>query len=352
MPRILILTEGKSNPTDAKTATGVLRYRPQDVVGVLDTTQAGRTCAELFGVGGNRPVVANLDDVSADSLLIGIAPSGGRLPDAWRATIRGAIERGMSIINGLHVFISDDPELGALARSRGVRIDDVRRPAPGLTVSKNAARHAGTFRVHTVGHDCNVGKMLVSLEIDRALREQGRRSKFLATGQTGIMISGEGVPIDAVVSDFVAGAIEEFVLANSDQEFLLIEGQGSLVHAMFSGVTLGLLHGCAPQAMVMCIDVSRTEIRHCQQPMPPLELVIDLYERMANLICPSRVIGVALNTSRVSESAAEEAMQRAAETTGLPVTDVVRYGVQPLVRAVIEAEADWRSRRSQQKPKP
>jgi len=343
MAKILILTEGKTNPTDAKTATGVLRYRTEDVVGLLDATLAGKTCGEVLGVGGDIPIVGSLEDVEADTLLIGIAPSGGRLPEAWRDIVRGAIERGMEIVSGLHTFVSNDRELAELAQRKGVRIFDVRRPPADISVSKNAARHSPTFRVHTVGHDCGVGKMLVSLEIDRGLRERGRRSRFIATGQTGIMISGSGVAVDAVVSDFVAGAIEREVLANEDAEFLLIEGQGSLVHPLYSGVTLGLLHGCAPQAMVLCLDASRTEIRHCDMPIPSTEMVLDLYERMARVLVPwSRVVGIAVNTSRLSDERADEALDRAHQTTGLPVTDVIRYGVRPLVDAVLRAEEEWR----------
>lgn len=343
MPRILILTEGKTNPTDAKTATGVIRYRPEAVAGILDSTLAGKTCGEVLGVGGDLPVVGSIGDVDADTLLIGIAPSGGRLPESWRRVVREAIERGMEIVSGLHTFLGNDPEFAALARKHGVAIHDVRRPPADLTVSKNAARLSPTFRVHTVGHDCSVGKMLVALEIDRALRNRGRSSRFIASGQTGIMIAGSGVAVDAVVSDFVAGAIEREVLANEDADFLLVEGQGSLIHPMYSGVTLGLLHGCAPQAMVMCLDATRTEVRHCDMPMVSTEIVIDLYERLARVLVPSsRVIGIAINTSRLSEARAEEELERTHQSTGLPVTDVIRYGSEPLVAAVLAAEEEWK----------
>ena len=339
MSRIVILTEGKSNPTDAKTATGVLRYRADEVVAILDSGLTGTTAAERLGVGGDIPFIGSVADVDADTLLIGIAPAGGGLPASWRVLLRQAIERRMSIVSGLHVFIGDDPEFRELAEKRGVRIHDVRKPPADLPVSRNLARSPTCFRVHTVGHDCSVGKMLTSLEITRVLQERGHSAEFLATGQTGIMISGKGIPIDAVVSDFVAGAAEKLVLESRDRDFVVVEGQGSLIHPLFSGVTLGLLHGCAPQAMVMCVDPRRTGIKHGNAPMRPLPDVIDLYERMANLIAPSSVVGVSLNTSSLSDSEAVAEVEGIGGLTGLPTTDVIRFGCGSIVDAILEARS-------------
>jgi len=340
LSRIVILTEGKSNPTEAKTATGVLRYRGDDVVAVLDSTAAGTTARQLLGVGGDIPVVARLGDVEGDTLLIGIASAGGALPAAWRPVLREAIERGMRIVNGLHTFLEDDAELRELAAKRGVELEDVRRPPKGLTVSRNVARDTTCFRVHTVGHDCSVGKMVTALEITRALRELGHDAEFLATGQTGIMIAGTGVPIDAVVSDFVAGAIEHLVLEHADADFVLVEGQGSLIHPLYSGVTLGLLHGCAPQAMVMCVDPTRTTIKYGNAPMRPTGEVIEIYELMARLITPSRVVAVAVNTSELGAERARAEVDSIASEVGLPATDVVRFGVAPIVDAILAARGE------------
>ena len=337
--KIVILTEGKSNPLDAKTACGVIRYRTAEVVAVLDSTQRGRKAGEVLGVGGAIPIVGSLSEApEADTLLIGIAPAGGNLPEAWRPVLREAIGRGMDIVSGLHFFIEDDPELSGLARAKGVRIWDVRRPAPDLTVSTNRARDLPCLRVHTVGNDCNCGKMLTAIEVDAGLRRLGRRSEFVATGQTGILIAGRGVPIDRVISDFVAGAIEREVLERRSAEFLLIEGQGSLIHPLFSGVTLGLLHGCAPQAMILCYEAGRREVRHGRMPFPPLREVLEIYERMAGILCPSRVIGIGANTRLLSSAEAEKEVKSVEDTLGLPATDVVRYGAQPLVDAVLREE--------------
>jgi uncharacterized NAD-dependent epimerase/dehydratase family protein len=335
MPRIVILTEGKSTPDDAKTATGLLRYRPGDVAAVLDSTRAGKTAGEVLGTGGDIPIVAKLGAVKADTLLIGIAPAGGKLPRPWRAVIREAIARGMDVVSGLHYFLNEDPEFAALAKKHRVRLTDVRQPPAGLTVSKDLARNLRCHRVHTVGHDCSVGKMVASLELANALGRRGRRAEFVATGQTGIMISGWGVCVDRVISDFVAGAIEAQVLAHQDAEFLLVEGQGSLIHPLYSGVTLGLLHGCAPQTMVMVYDPTRKRIKHTEQTMPPLAEVIRLYEDMASIMTPSKVAAVAANTYRLSQAEAEKAVRRTEDQLGIPVADVIREGSDRLVDALL-----------------
>jgi uncharacterized NAD-dependent epimerase/dehydratase family protein len=340
MSRIVILTEGKSTPTDAKTAAGVLRYRGDEVVAILDSTCKGRTAGEVLGVDRNVPFVASLSEVKdADTLLIGIAPAGGGLPESWRGVIREAITRGLDVVSGLHLFLGDDPEFRELGAKHGVRLEDVRRPPPGLTVSRNLASKTATFRVHTVGHDCGVGKKVTALELAIALRKRGRRAEFVATGQTGIMISGRGIAVDAVVADFISGAIEAEVLELQDREFLLIEGQGSLIHPLYSGVTLGLLHGCAPQAMVMVLDPGRTEVRHSDLTQPPIEEVIEVYERLASFIVPSRVIAVALNTADYSDGEARDLVRSYRERLGLPATDVLRYGCEPIVEAILEAAA-------------
>lgn len=339
MLRIVLLTEGKSNPNDAKTATGLLRYRAREVVAVLDSTRAGSTAQALFGTGGEIPVVASLRDVQGDTLLIGIAPAGGQLPAPWRKVLREAIRLKMSIVSGLHFFLNDDPEISRLARKAGVTLHDVRKPPATLTVSRDVARTLDCHRVHTVGHDCTVGKMVASIELARALRERGRDAAFVATGQTGIMVSGRGVPVDRVISDFVAGAIEEEVIAQRRRELLLIEGQGSLVHPLYSGVTLSLLHGCAPQTMVMVFDPTRKRIKHTSHSMPPLEEIIHLYEEMASLMVPSRVVAIAANTYALSSSAADRAVKRTEDRLGLPTADVIRHGPDRIVDAILKRHA-------------
>ena len=339
MARIVILTEGNSTPVDAKTATGILRYRGDEVVAVLDSQSTGRRVQDVLGVGGDIPFVGSLEGVDADTLLIGIAPAGGALPEQWRNVIRTAIERKMEIISGLHVFLSDDTEFAELARAHGVRIHDVRRPAPGLTVGSDRVRNSLCHRVHTVGQDCGVGKMLVALELDIALRAAGRDSAFLATGQTGIMIAGKGVPADRVVSDFVAGAIEELVLEHEHHEIVCVEGQGSLSHPLYSGVTLGLLHGCAPQTMIIGWDPEREKAKSTGLPVVSLERLIPAYENLAGFLCPSKVVAVAANTASFDAGAARDLMKSTEERLGLPVVDVIRDGCDQLVEIVLARHA-------------
>jgi len=339
MPRIVLLTEGRTNPLDAKTATGILRFRRPDVVAVLDRNVAGRRAGELLDVGDDLPVIAALDEVEADTLLIGVAPDGGSLPPALRARVVEALERGMDVVSGLHDFLGDDPELAALAAAHGGSIRDVRRPPPHPPVANGLSRTAPCFRVLTIGHDGGVGKLLVSLRLTRALEARGRTASFVATGQTGMMVAGDGFPADALPADFVSGTTEAEVMARRDAEFVVVEGQGSLVHPAYSGVTLGLLHGAAPQAMVMCADPTRTHLHHTGYPIPPLAEVIAVFERMAALVHPSRVVAVALNTSALSEGEAEDVIERTRAETGRPTTDVVRHGTDLLVDAVLGAHA-------------
>lgn len=340
MPRIVILTEGRSDPDSAKTATGLLRYRSRDVVALLDSTQAGRTAAEVLGVGGTTPFVSRLSEVRADTLAIGIAPAGGGLPTQWRRTIREAIRCRMDIWSGLHHFLGDDREFRELAARHRVRLVDFRRPPPGLTVSADLARRTPCHRIHTVGHDCSVGKMVTALELAHGMQARGRSVEFVATGQTGIMISGWGPPVDRIVSDFVAGAIETAVLEHQDREFLFIEGQGSLLHPFYSGVTLGLLHGCAPQSMILVFEPGRKLVKHTEHLIPPLPEVIRIYEQMAALVLPSKVVGLAANTSALLPGEAEKLVRRTEDRLGIVTADIVREGPERMLNAVLARHAE------------
>ena len=336
--RVLLLTDGRLGVFSSKTATCILRYRPGDVVALLDRRHAGRDPAEIVGVGAGIPIVASVEEAlpyEPRTLLIGIAPPGGALPDAWRGFIREAISHGLDIVSGLHLMLSDDPELGPLARDHGVSIHDVRRPPDDIPLGANLARTLPCLRVLVVGSDCNCGKMVTAYELAAALARRGHKARFIATGQTGIMLSGYGIAIDRVISDFVPGAVEKMLLENRDHEVLVIEGQGSLIEPSYSGVTLGLMHGSAPQAMVLVHQAGRrTLIHHDEVTIPPLPELIELHERVMAPLFPSRVIGIALNTVGLEEAAARRAVQATETHTGLPTTDVVRFGPRRLVEAV------------------
>jgi uncharacterized NAD-dependent epimerase/dehydratase family protein len=335
--RIVILTDGRTNPINAKTASCVIRYKPEEVVALLDTTQPGKTSQELLGVGGSIPVVANLADApGANTLLIGIAPSGGKLPPAWRKILLEAIERQMNVVSGLHDFLSNDSEIASAAARRGVQIHDVRKNDERDVANRKNLRE-DCLRIHTVGQDCSVGKMLASVEIARALQNRGYDAKFVATGQTGIMIEGDGCPVDCVVSDFVNGAVEKLVLANQHHEILLIEGQGSLSHPRYSAVTLGLLHGCVPHGMILVYEAGRKKVLGMDYiDLPPLAKIVEVNETMASLAMPSRVIGVAMNSRLLGPDEAEAERERVRGELAVPVCDVIRHGPDELVDAVLD----------------
>ena len=346
---LVILTEGHTNPHTAKTASCLLRYRGQDVVALLDSTQAGRTTEELLGVGGTTPVVANLSAAgSADTLVLGIAPPGGRIPPAWRAVILEAISRGMNVTAGLHDFLSDDEEFRVAAAEHKVELTDVRKNSEDAIARRRGLRDE-CLRILTVGHDCSVGKMLTAVELTHGLQAAGRDAFFVATGQTGIMVAGSGCPIDRVVADFVSGAVEKMILANQDREILVVEGQGSLVHPSYSAVTLGLLHGAVPHAMILVYEVGREDVTGLDGlKIPPLQKIIELNEMMAGIFAPSPVIGISMNARRISAAEAEDERQRVESELGLPVCDVVRDGPQRLVDTIVRFHDDggWSQRRA------
>lgn len=333
--KMVILTEGRSDPISAKTAVCLLRYKPEEVVALLDSTQAGRTTQEVLDVGGKTPIIGSLDQApDANALVIGIAPTGGIIPEEWRGVVLEAIIRGMDVISGLHDFFSDDPEFSQAAAASGVKLIDIR---------KNDERHVAyikdvnddCLRIHTVGHDCCVGKMVVALELSQEMQRRGVSSKFVATGQTGILIEGDGCPIDCVVSDFVSGSVEQLVLANQNHDVMFIEGQGSLAHPRYSGVTLGLLHGCRPHGMILCYEVGRHV--HSGMQYVDLKSLVELrnvYETMASLMQPSKVIGVAMNSRKVTAEEAEIEREKVRSELGLPVCDVIRHGPGELIEAV------------------
>lgn len=339
--RFLILADGAFGPETSKTANACIRYTPGHVVGVLDTTQTGRTVRDVLGFGGDIPVVGTLDDGLAlrpNAILIGIAPSGGQLPAPWIAQLARAIEHGLEIWSGLHSFVGDIPELASLARQRGVAIHDLRRPPAGLDVARGRLRDVKPTIVLTVGTDCNIGKMTTQLQLLSSLRERGLRTAFAATGQTGILIEGSGVAVDAVVADFIAGAAEQLVLdCARDADVVLVEGQGSIIHPSYSGVTYGLLHGSLPHAQVMCAQPTRTAINNCEWvAIPPLPEFIRMSEAAAAPLRAAPVIAVALNTYDLDPDAARRAVDDASRDTGLPVTDPVRFDPAPIADAIAD----------------
>jgi uncharacterized NAD-dependent epimerase/dehydratase family protein len=347
--RYLILTEGAFGPLSSKTANSAVRYLQERVVGVLDSTTAGKSVQDVLGFGGAIPVVSTLAEglnLEPTALLIGIAPSGGQLSLNWRPILIAALDAGLPIVSGLHFHLSDDPELAPYAEARGVPIHDLRKPPAHIPVSTGQARLVDSLVVHTVGTDCNIGKMTAALEIRRGLAEAGVSVGFAPTGQTGILIEGWGIAVDSVVADFIGGAAECLVLeAARENDVVLVEGQGSLVHPGYSGVTLGLLHGSMPDVMILCHQPSRQCAyggggAYHWMPLPSLPDMIRICEEAIRPLRMSSVIGIALNTSDLTEEEADQAIRRAQEQTGLPATDPVRYPPTPLVEAISTALAE------------
>jgi len=348
--RFLIVADGQFGPLTSKTANSCIRYFPERIVAVLDRGEAGKTVQDVLGFGGKIPVVADFEQGiaqggGATAVLIGIAPAGGRLPEEWRSWLRKAIERRLEIWSGLHTFIGDDPELGPLAKAKGVKILDARKPPPNLPIADGRAAEVDAFVILAVGSDCNVGKMTAQLELRDELVKRGHKTSFVATGQTGIFIEGWGTAVDAVVADFIAGAAEELVLQGAKgNDIVLVEGQGSLIHPGYSGVTLGLLHGSCPDALILCHQATRDYIGdyHGREPwvkIPSYTEMIDIYERAAHPIHPTKVIGICLNTYDMDEKAARAAIDAAQKETGLPATDAVRFESGPLVDAIVKEAA-------------
>lgn len=339
IPAFLILAEGQFGPLTSKTANSCIRYTPERVRGVIDSRRAGKTAHDILGFGGDIPVLASIDEglsMSPTALLIGIAPQGGRLPEEWRTIIRRAIEHGLDIWSGLHTFVSDDRELRELAERRGVAIHDLRRPPRDLPVAGGRVRTVDATVVLTVGADCNIGKMTAALQMRDGLTERGHRVAFAATGQTGILIDGGGIAVDAVIADFIAGAAEQLVLDSArDADIVLVEGQGSVIHPGYSGVTLGLIHGSLPHAMVMCHQPSRAHVTNNPWvKLPPLSALIELHEALVRHLRPAPVIAVSLNTYDLSERKAKSAIKAIERETGLPTTDPVRFDPAPVVEAI------------------
>ncbi|MES2124085.1 MAG: DUF1611 domain-containing protein [Gemmatimonadota bacterium] len=344
-PRHLIVADGDFSPMTSKTANSVIRYQPDRVVAVLDRINAGKSVQQVLGFGGSIPVVATMAEglaLGATSVLIGIAPAGGRMPDAWREWLREALTAGCDIVSGLHTFLSDDPVLAEAAKAAGKSITDIRRPPTDLPIASGKAKETKAFRVLTVGTDCNVGKMTAQLQLVGQLKARGVKTNFVATGQTGIMIEGWGIGVDAVVADFIAGAAERITLRGAEgADLVLVEGQGSINHPGYSGVTLGLLHGSCPDAMILCHQATREYIGDYRAAswlrIPPLSQYVKWYEDIGAAVHPTKVIGIAMNTYDLDDDAARAACVAATHETGLPCTDPVRFDGAPLIDAIVGA---------------
>ncbi len=332
--RYAILAEGRFTNRHAKTAHGLLRYGKDPVVAAIDSTLAGRRVRDVMpALERDAPIVGSIEEAlefSPTSLLVGLAPAGGRLPGEWMEALRSAAEAGLEIVNGLHQRLA--PEFP------GKPVWDVREPPKDIPLFSGEGFGVGPKVALTVGTDSAIGKMTATLEIERAARAAGLSAAFVPTGQTGVVIAGWGLCVDAVVADFIAGASEQLVLeaAKASPDLILVEGQGSLGHPAYSGVTLGLLHGSCPDCLILCAADPTDEVFR-GVPRPEVSRIARLYEEVASLVKPAPVVAVSLNTRGLDNGEAAELIAAVADETGLPAADPFRGSADPILKAVLEA---------------
>ncbi len=328
-PYLLFLASAR-DLNEAKTAAGIARFRHGDCIGEI----AYEDCRTTTGL--PRMSIPEAVAAGARTMVLGVAASGGALDARWIETIAEALGAGLDVASGMHMRLCDQPLVAELAAKHGRTLHDVRIPPRNLPIGTGRPR-AGR-RVLTVGTDCSVGKMFTSLLVEAELRRRGVPATFRATGQTGILIAGSGVPVDAVIADFLSGAVEQLAPATDEPDHWdVIEGQGSLFHPSFAGVSLGLLHGAAPDRMILCHDPTRERMRgDTDHRLPSLAACRSLNEQLARLTNPeARVVGIALNTSRLDDAEAARALEAAATGLGLPACDPVRTGVADIVDALL-----------------
>jgi uncharacterized NAD-dependent epimerase/dehydratase family protein len=324
----LVLIGAEDDPTYAKTGLGIAQWRPDRVAGQMRFPG----CSVDLGV--PDMTIAEAVAAGVGSLVIGVAPVGGVIPDNWWAAIEEAARAGLDVVCGLHVRLNDNPALVAAARASGARLIDVRVPPKKLPVGTGVKRTGK--RVLTVGTDCAIGKKYTALALDQAMREVGMASTYRATGQTGIMIAGEGMPIDAVVADFISGAAEVLSPDNDAAHWDVIEGQGSLFHPGYSGVSLGLLHGSQPDAFVVCHDATRTRVSGWEHfPLPSITECIELHVMAGRRTNPGiRCVGVSVNTSGLPPADRPGWLAKLSAEIGLPCVDPLVDGCGAIVEHI------------------
>lgn len=328
-PYLLFLGDAP-DPLAAKVAQGIRDWRPDNCVGQfrLDGCKADLGLPDM--------TLEKARAAGARTLVIGVANRGGVISQAWKKVLVGALEEGLDLASGLHNLLSDEPDLVAVAEATGRSLHDVRVPEVAYPIADGVKRRGK--RVLAVGTDCSVGKMYTALALDVAMREQGMKSTFRATGQTGILITGSGVPLDAVVADFMAGAVEYLTPDNDADHWDIIEGQGSLFHVSYSGVTLALIHGGQPDALIICHEPTRTHMRGLPEYTPPsIGAVRDMALALARVVNPAcEVIGISVNTQHLSEEEATAYLAKVEAEMGLPTVDPFRHGGGRLAEAIAE----------------
>jgi uncharacterized NAD-dependent epimerase/dehydratase family protein len=341
--KALLLANRMFSPVWAKTAVCYLMYRSQDAVAVLDCDQAGKTCAEVLGFGGGVPIVGTVDEglaLGAEIAIVGTAPMGGGFEGQVRQEVLACLRAGVDVVSGLHVFLNEDLECRVAKAATGARVWDVRKVEGTFPVSKGDGCTTGAKSVLVVGSDCNVGKMTVSVELYGAAVEAGVNASWAATGQTGMVLRERGICIDRVISDFVGGATQELMNAEAEgKDLVFVEGQGAIIHPGYAAVALGMLFGSMPDCMVLAHVAGRDKLKRLETPILPLAELIELHQRLIAPFKPCPVVGVTLNTHGLGEAEARAELERAEKETGIPATDVVRFGSSPVLEAVVDHAA-------------
>lgn len=338
--RVVLLQHEGLLHHNGKTGISLLRFGDYNIVGVIDNSTAGQSLRELTRIDCDAPVVASMQEALAfhpDILVVGIAPSGGVLPEPWLREVEVAVSAGLSVVSGLHSLLGKMPQFQSLPKP-GQKIWDVRQEPAGLGVGTGAARLLPCSRVLTVGTDMAVGKMSTSIALHQLAIARGMRSSFVASGQTGLMLTEHGIPLDAIRVDFAAGSVQQVVLsAGQDADIVFVEGQGSLCNPA-STATLPLMRGTQPTHQILVHRAGSTHIStFTHVKIPPLSSVVALCEATAaggGAFAPAPVVGIALNTWHMSDEEARSAVAETTDETGLPCTDPIRFGAEPLLDAI------------------
>ena len=345
MPRYVILAHKSFDYIYSKTGNMLIRYRPEDVCAVIDSSQSGKTAKDVLGWGGSIPCVANFNEAkqfSPTHLVIGSAPQGGVLDKHSLMEIDDAIDHGCSIISGMHNFLKDDPSLLKRSEAKNISLVDLRKPPSKPHFPKGTWRDRKFPVLLVVGSDCDTGKMTTAWEISELLKKNNWNVEFLGTGQTGILLSGNGVPIDAVISDFMAGEIEYCLdQFSEDTDLVLVEGQGALNNMFYSGVTLGLIHGCMPDFLIMTDEPNR-DFDVSGHPIPGLKQLMDLHLDILRPFKDSLFLGLNLLTLKLEEDLALKYINDAKDQFDLPVTDLVRFDASEMIQSIENAMRKWK----------
>lgn len=337
--KVVILAEKKLGPFTSKMASGVIRFAPESICAVIDSSRAGKTVQEVLGFGGDIPIVATLEEslrLNPDTLLIGISPPGGNFPPEWSPHIIKALQNKLNVVNGLHEFISNVAEFKLLASKYGSKIIDLRKYEGPEIIARGKAKTFTSKHILTVGTHGSTGKMTTSIYVTKALQKLGKSADWFATGQIGIFLKGNGIPLDTIKGDFITGAVE-YALSKTDGnfEYVVVEGQGSLLHLGYSPVSLGLMHGSLPDAMILChrLDVGTNDYG---VDIDDLSRAIEIHESMLAFVKPSKVVAISINTSGLPEEKALQILEETRSKYGLAVSDTARFGAEEIAGAIID----------------